>query len=187
MVCNTSKRFFPAMAVGFSDPRVQLHICDGIKYVQDAEEGSFDFIVVDSSDPVGPAELLFERPFFEALHRALKPGGMICTQAECQWLHMPIIKALAAMCADIFKGGSVSYGVTQTPTYPCGQIGMMVCAKAGPNGEVADPRKAVRPPPGAVPSLGIPDLKYYTPDVHAAAFALPKFTADALNGSLTFQ
>ena len=49
------------MAVGFSDPRVTLHICDGIKYVEDSPEHSYDLIVVDSSDPVGPAEVLFEK------------------------------------------------------------------------------------------------------------------------------
>lgn len=54
------------MAIGFSDPRVKLHICDGIKYVQDAEEGSYDAIIVDSSDPVGPAEVLFEKVRLES-------------------------------------------------------------------------------------------------------------------------
>jgi spermidine synthase len=48
------------MSVGFSDPRVKLHICDGIKFVEDSPEGSYDVIIVDSSDPVGPAEVLFQ-------------------------------------------------------------------------------------------------------------------------------
>ena len=53
MVPEVSKKFLPQMSVGFNDPRVQLHICDGIKYVQDAAESSFDVIIVDSSDPGG--------------------------------------------------------------------------------------------------------------------------------------
>eukprot|EP00955_Chlamydomonas_euryale_P011381 122613-Chlamydomonas_euryale.AAC.1 len=61
-------------------PLPQLNICDGIKFVSDAEEGYYDAIVVDSSDPVGPAEVLFEEPFFRALHRAVRPGGIVCTQ-----------------------------------------------------------------------------------------------------------
>ncbi len=48
------------MATGFADPRHCLHITDGIKWVQDAQEGTYDAIIVDSSDPVGPAEVLFE-------------------------------------------------------------------------------------------------------------------------------
>lgn len=61
MVPDVAKQFFPNMAVGFEDPRVTVHITDGIKYVQEAEENSFDAIIVDSSDPVGPAEVLFQR------------------------------------------------------------------------------------------------------------------------------
>lgn len=61
MVPDVAKKFFPNMAVGFDDPRVTVHITDGIKYVQEAAENSFDAIIVDSSDPVGPAEVLFER------------------------------------------------------------------------------------------------------------------------------
>ena len=110
MVPEVAKQFFPQMAVGFDDPRVQVHITDGIKYVQEAAEHTFDVIIVDSSDPVGPAEVLFQKvcfapclqhtlqphapqsrtpkltrcvsmqPFFEAMHRAVRPGGMVCTQ-----------------------------------------------------------------------------------------------------------
>ena len=61
MVPEVAKKFFPQMAAGFSDPRVTVHITDGIKYVQEAEENSFDVIIVDSSDPVGPAEVLFQK------------------------------------------------------------------------------------------------------------------------------
>jgi len=61
MVPETSKKFFPEMALGFDDPRVKVIICDGIKFVQEAAEGTYDAIIVDSSDPVGPAEVLFQK------------------------------------------------------------------------------------------------------------------------------
>ena len=61
MVPETSKKFFSEMALGFSDPRVKVHITDGIKFVQEAPEGTYDAIIVDSSDPVGPAEVLFQK------------------------------------------------------------------------------------------------------------------------------
>ena len=61
MVPATSKKFFPEMALGFDDPRVRVHITDGIKFVQEAAEGTYDAIIVDSSDPVGPAEVLFQK------------------------------------------------------------------------------------------------------------------------------
>ena len=61
MVIDVAKAHFPQMAVGFSDRRVTTHVCDGIKFVQDAAEGTYDVIIVDSSDPVGPAEVLFQK------------------------------------------------------------------------------------------------------------------------------
>jgi spermidine synthase len=179
MVPETSKKYLPQMSVGFDDPRVQVHICDGIKYVEDTPENTFDAIIVDSSDPVGPAEVLFQKPFFDALHKAIKPGGIVCTQAESLWLHLPIIKSLANMCAEVFQGGSISYCYTTIPTYPSGQIGMMVCSKAPESGAPLDPRTPRQPCPA--------DCKYYTPEVHTSSFALPKFAKDELAGSLTFQ
>eukprot|EP00775_Hariotina_reticulata_P013363 gene13363-13490_t len=155
-VPETSKKYFPAMAVGFSDPRVKVHICDGIKFVQEADEGSYDIIIVDSSDPVGPAQVLFQQPFFEAMHRALRPGG-------------------------VFEGGSVSYAYTTIPTYPSGQIGMMVCCK----GQRLDVRQPRQLPPGPHQQLGIPGLRYYNSEIHKAAFVLPQYACDALKGSLT--
>ena len=49
------------MAIGFDDPRVSVDITDGIKFVKEAAEGTYDAIIVDSSDPVGPAEVLFQK------------------------------------------------------------------------------------------------------------------------------
>lgn len=201
MVPETSKKYFPELAIGFSDPRVTLHICDGIKFVEDSPADHYDVIIVDSSDPVGPAEVLFEKPFFEALHRAVRPGGIVCTQAESLWLHLDIIKALAAMCSSVFVGGSVSYATTTIPTYPSGQIGMMLCSKArasqgqggadgGEGGEASgplDPRTPRQPEPGPLAKLNVGELRYYSHEVHRAAFALPVFAKKALQGSLTFQ
>ncbi len=186
MVIDVSKKHFPGMAVGYSDPRVSVHVCDGIKFVQDAAEGTYDVIVVDSSDPVGPAEVLFQKPFFEYMHRALKPGGIVCTQAESLWYHMEIIKSLAAMCKEVFVGGTVQYAFTTIPTYPSGQIGFMVCTKAAEGAEPHDPRVPRQPLLGSPEGRGYTPLKYYNHDVHRAAFVLPTFARDALAESLSF-
>lgn len=69
-----------------------------------------------------------------------------------------------------------------------GQIGFMVCCKsAGPGAEPYDPRTARQPEPTAVASQNIPELRYYSHEVHAASFVLPKFAKQALAGSLNFQ
>ena len=148
-VIEVSKKFFPGMSCGFDDPRVRVNVCDGIKFVGDAPEGSYDAIIVDSSDPVGPASVLFEKPFFEKIHRALKPGGVLTTQGECIWLHAELIKDVLEMCKGIFVGGSVQYGYCSIPTYPCGQIGFVMCSKPTAAGKTVDFSKPVRPPPVA--------------------------------------
>jgi len=148
-VIEASKKFFPGMSVGFDDPRVNVHVTDGIKWVGDAEPGTYDAIIVDSSDPVGPAAVLFEREFFVKMHRALKPGGVVCTQGECIWLHAELIKDVLGMCKDVFEGGSVQYGFTTIPTYPSGQIGFVMCGKPDEDGKTAAFTRPNRDPPQA--------------------------------------
>lgn len=95
------------------------------------------------------------------MHRAVRPGGIICTQAESLWLHLDLIKALAAMCKEVFVGGSVSYAYTTIPTYPSGQIGMMVCCKAtGDSAGPVDVRVARQPAPKENPTLNTPPLRW---------------------------
>ena len=81
--------------------------------------------------PPGPAQELFEKPFFESVAKALRPGGVVCTQAESIWLHMDIIENIVANCRQIFKG-SVNYAWTTVPTYPSGVIDFMLRSIEGP-------------------------------------------------------
>ncbi|KAI4304959.1 hypothetical protein MLD38_040412 [Melastoma candidum] len=178
MVVEVSKQFFPDVAIGFDDPRVTLHIGDGVAFLKAVPEGKYDAIIVDSSDPIGPAQELFEKPFFESLAKALRPGGVICTQAESIWLHMHIIEDIAANCRQVFKG-SVNYAWTTVPTYPSGVIGFMLCSTEGPPVDFKHPvnpidtdeniRKFRRP------------LKFYNSEIHTAAFCLPSFAKKVLD------
>jgi spermidine synthase len=83
-VIRVSKKYLPGMSIGFQHPSVQTHIGDGFKFLAD-RKNEFDVIITDSSDPEGPAETLFQKPYFELLFGALKDGGVITTQgcAHC--------------------------------------------------------------------------------------------------------
>lgn len=165
-VINVSKKFFGHVtATSFDDPRVNLVIDDAAKYVQ-MRPSSFDVIIVDSSDPVGPAETLFTSEFYTSLRQSLRGGGIICNQGECQWLHHELIGKVLAECGTSFA--TVEYAFTTIPTYPCGQIGFLLCSLAkGPN--------FLREPVRSDPAL-VDQLRYYSPEVHQAAFVLPRFT-----------
>lgn len=190
-VIRLSKKFLPGMSVGFQHPKVKVHVGDGFQWLQD-KKGEYDVIITDSSDPDGPAEALFEKPYFELLNGALREGGIITTQGmrlcteyhlglpadviigENPWLHMKIILELRKVCKEIFP--VTEYAWTTIPTYPSGQMGFAVCCK--------DAKNNVRKPTRTVSREEEDRLfKYYSKEVHEAAFALPKFAEKALRES----
>ncbi|URD97734.1 Spermine/spermidine synthase [Musa troglodytarum] len=172
MVVDVSKQFFPHLAVGYEDPRVTLHIGDGVAFLKDVPEGTYDAVIVDSSDPIGPAQELFEKPFFQSVAKALRPGGVVCTQAESIWLHMHIIEGIVSTCCQIFKG-SVNYAWTTVPTYPSGVIGFMLCSTEGPAVDFQHPVYQIDEDEASNKSKG--PLKFYNSQIHSAAFCLPSF------------
>jgi len=163
-VIELSKLHLPFTACGFDDPRVRVRVGDGARFARDSA-GVYDLVLVDSSDPVGPAEVLFRRPFFESLAHAIRPGGAVLTQCESIYLHLDIIEKLIASIRDLFA--RIQYLNILVPTYPSGMIGLMVCS-TGP--DFSAPR---RPVPEEIQR----ELRYYTPEVHEAAFRLPRFAA----------
>ncbi|KZV27578.1 spermine synthase-like [Dorcoceras hygrometricum] len=183
MVIDVSKKFFPELAIGFEDPRVRLHVGDAVKFLKQAPEGKYDAIIVDSSDPVGPAQELVEKPFFKNISRALKPGGVLCNMAESMWLHTHLINDIIHICREIFKG-SVHYAWASVPTYPSGVIGFLLCSTEGPSVDFVHPINPIEKLRGA-PEFRR-ELKFYNTEVvvysvltlhtiHEAAFALPSF------------
>ncbi|KAK4841360.1 hypothetical protein QYF36_003235 [Acer negundo] len=172
MVVDVSKQFFPSVAVGYEDPRVTLHIGDGVAFLKNVPEGTYDAVIVDSSDPIGPAQELFEKPFFQSVANALRPGGVLSTQAESIWLHMHIIEDIVANCRQIFKG-SVNYAWTTVPTYPSGMIGFMLCSTEGPAVDFKHPVNPIDADDSHSKSRG--PLKFYNKEIHTAAFCLPTF------------
>src|ERR1700761_5244876 len=78
-VIRLSKKYLPGMSIGFQHPAVEVRVADGFKFLAD-RQNEFDVIITDSSDPEGPAESLFQKPYFELLNSALRDGGIITTQ-----------------------------------------------------------------------------------------------------------
>jgi spermidine synthase len=165
-VITVSKKFLPSMAVGFDDPRVHLHIEDGCEYMK-RNKNRFDVIITDSSDPFGPAEVLFQKPYYESIKAALKPKGILCSQGECMWADEHLIKNMFSFCHSLFP--AAKYATCSIPTYPGGQIGFIVCT--------VDEDNPLDMPARTLTSSQVTDmnLKYYNSDIHRAAFVLPVF------------
>lgn len=172
-VIDVSKKYLPFMARGYDDPRVKVHVMDGAKFMSENRD-AFDVIITDSSDPVGPASVLFETPFYRAMHGSLRDGGIVLTQGECVWLHLDLISPLVKAIEPLFA--SVEYAYCTIPSYPSGQIGFVIATKAG--GGVGGCRKPVRRPEESVRK----ELRYYTSEIHEAAFVLPAFARRSIFG-----
>ncbi|OZJ05975.1 hypothetical protein BZG36_01214 [Bifiguratus adelaidae] len=159
-VIRVSKKYLPHMAVGFQHPKVKVHIGDGFKFMADYKD-TFDVIITDSSDPVGPAESLYQREYFQLMKGALREGGIISTQGECQWLHLDLIKEVKTFALDLFP--KVEYAYSTVPTYPSGQIGYMICSLDKDN-DVKNPTRQWSEEEEA--KL----CRYYNKEMHKASF-----------------
>lgn len=160
-VPRVSAKFLPKMASGLKHPKVKVLIGDGFAFLKQVENKvAFDVIITDSSDPIGPAEALFQPPFFKLLKEALKPGGHISTQGESMWCHLEFIQKIRKSVKDLFP--VAEYAFTTIPTYPSGQIGFIVAS--------LDPNDNLR-----TPLRDVPDCRYWSHQVHTSAFSLPEF------------
>jgi spermidine synthase len=163
MVPEIAKKFYPKLACSFDDPRAKPIVGDGFAFMEGKVE-EFDVVIVDSSDPEGPASTLFGKEFYERCRKALRPGGILVTQGENIWLHLKLIKDMYEFIKTVgFK--SVEYTVIQMPSYPNGSIGFFVCTDDGP----------CNAPRRSLPAEEAEKLRYYDEQMHHAAFALPLF------------
>lgn len=160
MVVEVCRNHFPGLSSSFDDSRVSLHFEDGAEFVK-RHTAAFDVIIVDSSDPVGPAEVLFQKEFYRSMRNALKPGGIVITQSESFMYHAELIGKIASFCRTIFP--LYRYYYTMVPTYPSGLIGFSFCS-LGP-----DPLNEVDLE--RITALG--QMRYYSAEIHRAAFTLP--------------
>lgn len=171
-VVDFSREYLPTISDGaLDDPRLNLVIADGADFMREAaetQESGFDVIIVDSTDPVGPGEVLFTDHFYGHAKRALAPGGILVTQNGVPF-HQPgelesTMRAFASLFAD-----ATCYLAT-VPTYAGGTMAF----GWGTDGEARHtPLETLR---DRVAASGLA-FDYYTPEVHKAAFALPGYVA----------
>lgn len=169
-VVRVCGQFMPAIADGaFDDPRARVVIGDGAGFVAEHAD-EFDAIIVDGSDPVGPATVLFGEAFFDSCRRALRSGGVFVTQSGSPMVQTEEFRV-------VFANASASFHVAEpylsfVPTYP----GVLWSYLTGATGEPvsAASADAIR---ARLESRGV-TTRFYTPEVHRSAFALPRFVEE---------
>ncbi|MDP2173460.1 MAG: polyamine aminopropyltransferase [Candidatus Cloacimonadaceae bacterium] len=171
MVTRVSRKYFPELTASEQDPRASLIFRDGIEYLKQ-NMAAFDVILVDSTDPVGPAEGLFHTDFYQNCFDSLKPDGMLCIQSESPYIPdlQKVIRKSNQSLRSIFPAVYAYTAAIQTY-----QAGLWMYQMAS---KVHDPfAKDVFPRINEYSG----ELKYYNADIHRACFALPQF-AKALIG-----
>jgi spermidine synthase len=162
-VIEYSKKFLPEIAGELDNPRVEVIVNDGYMHIHD-HKNTYDVIMVDSTEPVGPAVELFSRGFYQAIHESLKEDGIFVAQTDNPWFKADLIRSVNRDVREIFP--IVRVYCANIPTYPSGLWTFTMGSKQ------ADPL--------AVEEADIAELdtKYYSPRLHKAAFVLPKFVED---------
>ena len=168
-VTRVSEKFFPELCESNNDPRARLHFADGIKWVADAKPETYDVIIIDSTDPVGPAAGLFSESFYKNCFRALRPNGVVVGQSESPLFHADLILSVQKS----FKAaGFLDVATLFFPqcTYPSGWWSATLACKDGPPSQFrrADAEKKSFP------------TRYYNAAIHTAALATPEFLARQL-------
>ncbi len=172
-VTRMAEKWFPELCESNQDPRARLLFDDGVAYMRDCEPGSVDIVIVDSTDPVGPAQGLFNRAFYESCFRALKDDGILVQQSESP---LALLALIREMRAEMAKAGFARFAILPFPQ-PCYPTGWWSCTLA---------RK-----PGGGDGFGFREqdartkrfpTRYYSADVHRGALATPPFVAEALAG-----
>lgn len=169
-VTDFCKVQLPGISAGaFDDPRLDLVFADGAKFVEDTGK-KFDVIIVDSTDPVGPGEVLFREEFYRAAAGCLTPGGVIVTQNGVPFMQGAELRSTIEKFRRIFNVASCY--LATIPTYVGGPMAMGWGTDDAALKDIPLTELEAR-----FAAAGF-DTRYYTPEVHKAAFALPRYVLD---------
>ncbi len=173
-VINACKEHLPQIAAAFDHPKLNLIVDDGIAFLKNAEKNSYDLIIVDGSDPVGPAEGLFSIDFYTNCYNALKDGGILVAQGESPKFNQKAFAELNHTLQDIFGENNAPISLFFVPTYPTGMWSFQYGLKGSKHPKAIDNEDFIN---SFAEAKG---LRYYNADVHKGSFATPNFVKDLL-------
>lgn len=161
-VIEACKEHLKVTSCELENPKLELIIDDGLKYVKATKE-KFDVVLVDSTDPIGPAAPLFDIGFYSDINKCLTENGIVVSQCENPFLAMDMQRKLLSIKADLFNKVAV-YNYSNI-TYPGGLWSFSFASKT--QDPILDSK--------SLPEKISKELKYYNQQLHKACFALPQF------------
>ncbi|GMQ90654.1 MAG: polyamine aminopropyltransferase [Gammaproteobacteria bacterium] len=168
-VTRVSERFFPELCEANDDARARIQFTDGIEWVAHAAPESYDVIIVDSTDPIGPAAGLYSQDFYARCYEALGARGVLVAQSESPLYHLDLIKNMRAAMAGAGFAHLASLHFPQC-SYPSGWWTATMACKAAPASDFREHAAAEKVFP----------TRYYNHWIHKAAMAAPTFFHEAL-------
>lgn len=174
MVVEACKEYIPVTSSELENPRLELKIADGVEFMKNSTE-TFDVILIDSTDPIGPATPLFGEEFYKDVNSRLSENGIVIAQGESPFYEVPMQKKLLSVVQDIFP--IRTYFNFSNLTYPGGLWSFLYASKKlHPVRDFQVER---------VENSGL-EFQYYNPQVHTACFSLPEFMNKNLEGLIQF-
>lgn len=173
-VIEACKQFLPEIAAEFNNPKLDLKVADGIAFVKEAPADTYDIIIVDGSDPVGPAEGLFSVSFYQNCYNALKEGGILVAQGESPKFNEKAFSELNFTLRGIFGAENAPVSLFFVPTYPTGMWSFQYGLKGA-----AHP-KSIQKSAEMDAFSEEKGLRYFNGDVHTGSFATPNFVKGLL-------
>ncbi|MGE9762329.1 polyamine aminopropyltransferase [Pseudomonas sp. PDM20] len=171
-VVDMCKEFLPNHSQGaFDDARLNLVIDDGMRFVATTTE-KFDVIISDSTDPIGPGEVLFSENFYQACHRCLNEGGVLVTQNGTPFMQLDTVRNTAGRMNGLFSDWH--FYQAAVPTYIGGS---MTFAWGSTNPALRKVDVATLAQRFAASGI---QTRYYNPAIHQGAFALPQYVLQAI-------
>ena len=171
-VIEACKIHLPKIAAEFDNPKLTLLVDDGIEFLKNATPNSYDIIIVDGSDPVGPAEGLFSVEFYTNCYAALKNDGILVAQGESPKFNEKAFVELNQTLQTIFGLDKAPISLFFVPTYPTG----MWSFQYGIKGDITI--NEVKNKNEIQEFVAKEGLRYYNEDIHANTFALPNFVKE---------
>ena len=170
-VIEICKAYLPSIGTAWDDPRLNVTVGDGIAFVREAPDDAFDVVILDGSDPIGPSAPLFDEAFYRGVRRILRPGGVFSLQSESPLITTDVWQSTQRRLRKVFP--VVHPCFAPVPLYSTGVWSWTVASvdvdaripRADREGSFLDP------------------CKYYTPDIHRAAFFVPRYAQELLKSA----